>query len=345
MSMLSTPGRGLVLLGLVVALLPVLTGCGSRPAVIVNGTKITEAELNKRLRQQAGKQVLASLIETQIIRDAFKKAGLQVTQDDINQAIAESFGSMEAFQQRAAQAGINPDEFTKEVLEPRIMLEKLATKDVKYTDADVREYYAKHKEEYDVSQKVSFRLIAVPDKATADKVVAALKGGADFAAVVKQYSTDPGTRETGGLVPPTDPKTLRPPLGDILSSLKEGQYSQPTQAGSEWLVVKLEKQQPAEKRTYEQVKTEVLRDFLRSKLTPEAIMTLRSKLRQEAKVNVVSPEFQSLNEEFRPTPVPEFGPGGGQQSPAASGAPGAAAPAPPGAPPASAPATSAPPGG
>ncbi len=344
MSMLSTPGRGLVLLGLVVALLPVLTGCGSRPAVIVNGTKISEAELNKRLREQAGKQVLASLIETQIIRDAFKKAGLQITQDDINQAIVEGFGSTEAFQQRAAQAGINPDEFTKEVLEPRIMLEKLATKDVKYTDADVQEYYAKHKEQYDVSQKVSFRLIAVPDKATADKVMAALKGGADFAAVVKQYSTDPGTRETGGLVPPTDPKTLRPPLGDILSSLKEGQYSQPTQAGSEWLVVKLEKQQPAEKRTYDQVKTEVLRDFLRSKLTPEAIMTLRSKLRQEAKVNVVSPEFQSLNEEFRPTQVPEFGPEGAQSS-AAPGAPAASAPATSATPPAPAPASPAPPGG
>jgi foldase protein PrsA len=324
-------------------------GCGSRPAVIVNGAKITEAELNKRLRQQAGKQVLASLIETQIIRDAFKKQGLQITQDDINQAITEGFGSTEVFQQRAAQAGINPDEFTKEVLEPRIMLEKLATKDLKYTDADVQQFYEKHQDDYNVSQKVAFRLIAVPDKATADKVTAALKGGADFAAVVKQYSTDPGTRETGGLVPPTDPKALRPPLGDIINGLKEGQYSEPKQAGSEWLIVKLEKRQAAEKRTFDQVKTQVLRDYLRSKLTPDAIMALRNKLRQEAKVNVVSPEFQSLNEEFRPTPVPEFGAGGGQP-PAAPGQPGAATPpaptpAPPAAAPPAAPAAPAAPGG
>ena len=331
MSMLSKPGRGLVLFGLVVALLPVLMGCGSRPAAVVNGTKITEAELNKRLRESTGKQVLANLIETQIIRDAFIKVGLQITKEDTDQAIAESFGSMDAFRQRAAQAGINPEEFIKEALEPRIMLEKLATRDVTVTDVELQGFYTKNKVRYDVAEKITIRQCVVPDKATADKVVDALKKGGDFAAVVKQYSTDPGTRETGGLVPDIDASGIRPPLSDIVKQLKEGAYSEPLQVGTEWLVVKLEKRQGAEKRTFDQVKTEVQRDYLRDKLTPEVITALRTKLRTEAKVNVVAPEFQSLNEEFRPTQTPEFGGGAppGGAPPAAPGQPGAAAPAAP----------------
>jgi len=322
LSMLSKSGRGLVLCGLVVALLPVLMGCGSRPAAIVNGTKITEAELNKRLRDANGKQVLGNLIETQIIRDAFTEANLQVTKEDTDQAIAESFGSMDAFRQKAAQAGINPEDFIKEALEPRIMLEKLATHSLTVTDAELQDFYKKNKDKYDVSEKVTIRQCVVPDKATADKVTAALKGGADFPAVVKQYSTDPGTRETGGLISDIDISGVRPPLTDVLKDLKEDAYAEPLQLGGEYLIVKLEKRQSAEKRTFEQVKTQVQRDNLRAKLTPEAIMTLRNKLRGEAKINVVAPEFQSLNEEFRPTQIPEFGGG------APGGTPGSAPPAP-----------------
>lgn len=327
MSMLSNPGRGLVLFGLVVALLPVLAGCGSRPAAVVNGTKITEAELNKRLRESTGQQVLANLIETQIIRDAFTKAGLQITKEDTDQAIAESFGSMEAFRQRAAQAGINPEEFIKEALEPRIMLEKLATRDVSATDAELQEFYKKNQARYDVAERITIRQCVIPDKATADKVIAALKQGGDFATVVKQYSTDPGTRETGGLVSDINVSDVPPPLSDIVKNLKEGTYSDPIQMGNEWLVVKLEKRQAAEKRTFEQVKTQVQRDFLRSKLTPENIAALRDRLRSEARVNVVAPEFQSLNEEFRPTQTPDFDAGGmGGTAPAPPAAPGTTAP-------------------
>lgn len=332
MSMRYRHGRGLALAGLVVALISVLAGCGSRPAAIVNGVKITEAELNQRLRQEAGAKVLAAMIDAEIIKDAFEKANLQITEEDINQAIIEAFGSLDNFQRQTAQARVNAQEIIERGLKPRIMLEKLATKDLKYTDADLQQFYAKNKERYDIPEKVSVRRILVPDKAGADKVMAALKSGADFAAVVRQYSTDIATRETGGLLPAEIPvKEIPPEVRQVLDGLKEGQYSQPVPVGQEYMILKLEKRTPGQKQTFEQVKSAVARDFLRSKLTQQAILELRNRLRQQARVNVVAPEFQALNEEFRPTEVPEFGAGttaAPQTSPPAQTSPTAPAPGP-----------------
>jgi foldase protein PrsA len=319
--MLSKSGRGLVLAGLVVALLTVLVGCGSRPAAIVNGQKITENDLNKRLRATDGKQVLSQLIETRIVHDAFVKAGLTVTDEDVNEAITERFGSKEAFQQQAAQAGINTDQYIEDSIKPQIMMEKLATAGIKYTDADLQEFYQKNKDEYNVPERVTLRIILAPDKTTADKVMTALKGGANFASLVTQYSIDPKTRETGGLIPNLDLKQA-PELASPVNALKEGAYSQPIAVQDKWLIVKLEKRQAAETRTYDQVKTDVKRDFLRSKLDSSDVSTLRDKLHRDARVQVVAPEFQSLNEEFQSAKMPAFG---GKSAAGQPGKPGAAA--------------------
>ena len=326
MSMLSKSGRGLVLLGLVVALLTVLVGCGSRPAAIINGQKITENDLNKRLRQVDGKQVLTQLIETRIVKDAFTKAGLTITDEDVNQAITERFGTKETFQQQAAQAGINTEQYIEDSIKPQIMMEKLATAGIHITDADVQEFYEKNKDAYNVAEKVTLRVILAPDKATADKVITALKGGAAFATLVTQYSIDPKTRESGGLLPNFDLKQA-PELATAVGGLKEGGYSQPIAVQDKLLIVKLEKRTAAETRTYDQVKTEVKRDFLRSKLDSSDIATLRDKMNREAKVQIVAPEFQSLNEEFQSTKMPAFG-----NKPGAAGQPGKAGAAPGGAP-------------
>lgn len=302
-----------------------LTGCGSRPAAFVNGTKITEGDFTKRLREEAGAPILAGMIDEILIRDAFQAAGLTLTPEEVNQTLQDNFGSPEQFEQWAAQNEMDPDNYRERVVEPKMMLDKLATKDVVVTDEDLKAFYQEHQQRYDVPDRVSLRQILVPQKADADKVMAALKGGADFATVVRQYSMDAQTRETGGLVPDIPVQTLPQPLDEVLANLKEGEYSQPLDVGRAWLIIKLEKRTAGEKRTLAQVESQVRDDYLQSKRSQQAVLDLRKQLRQEAKVQIIAEELQSLQELYRNMEVPAVAP---------APTPGAEQPSPEAAPPA-----------
>ncbi len=320
MSTLRLPTR--LLLGLAAGLLVLGAGCGSRPAAIVNGTKITEADLTQQLRRAYGPQTLSTLIDQQIIQDAFKAAELTLTQEDINAAIEGQFGNYQQFQQMATQQGIDPEDYIERVVKPPLMLEKLATKDVEVNDQVLKEFYTQNKSRYDQPEMINVSVVATSTKADAEKALAALKGGADFPTVVRQYSIDPRSRESGGQMPPMPVNQAPEEIVAAVKGLKDGEHSGAKQMQSLWMIVKLDKRTPAQKFTFDQVKSKVEKDYRGSKLTQETMVALRDKLRREARVAVVDAEFQMLNEEYRSAEVPEFGAEG--LTPAASGTPAAA---------------------
>jgi hypothetical protein len=93
-------------------------------------------------------------------------------------------------------------------------------------------------------QLLAQKLVAALDTATADRAQAALdqlKGGADFAAVAKQYSDDPDTREKGGEFGyPIDRTTrnINPQTTDELFRLQPGQFSDIITVGTSLQIVK-----------------------------------------------------------------------------------------------------------
>lgn len=314
-------------------LLLVLVGCGSRPAAIVNGTKISESDLNARLRKEAGARVLTNMIDAQIIKDAFAASKLTLSDQDVQEYIADSFGSPEQFQQQTQAQGVDPNEYIELVIKPTIMLMKLATKDLNVSDEALRKFYSQNKERFNQPETVTFRIIACPTKEAAAKALEALKGGAAFDKVVTQYSLDPNTRQTGGLAPPAPVSQLPPEFRAALSGLKEGQMSDVKPLGQGvWGILKVEKRTPAQTFTFEQVKSRVEKAYRGTQITGERMQALQSKLRREAKVAVVASDLQALNEEFRPAEIPQFGAeatggapatGAAPASPATSAAPAA----------------------
>lgn len=253
----------------------------------------------ERLRDEAGAPVLAAMIDELLIREAFEAAGLTLTPEDLNKTLEDNFGSLQQFQQWAAQNEVDPDDYVQRVIEPKMILAQLVTKDVVVTDEALKAFYQEHRGVFDVPDRVTLRQILVSQKADADKAMAALKGGADFATVVRQYSMDAPTRETGGLISDLAVQALPQPLGEIVMNLKEGEYSPPVDVGQAWLIIKLEKRTPGEKRSFEQVRSQVEEAFLRSKRSQQAILELRQELREQAKVQIVAAEFQSLQELYR----------------------------------------------
>jgi foldase protein PrsA len=89
-------------------------------------------------------------------------------------------------------------------------LYKKVTEDVKVTDKEIEDFYKKNKSQYEQAATREVRHILVKTKAEADRIYDQLKGGADFAAIAKQKSLDPGSKSNGGKLTVSRGQTVAP---------------------------------------------------------------------------------------------------------------------------------------
>jgi foldase protein PrsA len=122
-------------------------GC-SKTIATVNGEKITQAELNERLMQQAGQQVLNQIITEKLILQEARKKNIQIEAKDINQQIEEikkQFPDEATFQQNLAENNMTLD-YLKSQIELELIVKKLLQKEIEVTDKEVEDYYKQNKD-------------------------------------------------------------------------------------------------------------------------------------------------------------------------------------------------------
>ncbi len=139
----------------------------------------------------------------------------------------------------------------------------------KITDSEIKARYESvvatfGKEEYKPA------VIAVADEATANTVLAAVKGGQPFAELARQYGIG-ATKATGGempwvsfKLPLTEGNThgVPMPLAQVITGLAPGATApQPLQAGDGWLIVRLESKRPMQVPTYDAAKEDIRRQL------------------------------------------------------------------------------------
>jgi peptidyl-prolyl cis-trans isomerase C len=115
--------------------------------------------------------------------------------------------------------------------------------------------------------EVHARHILVNDEATAKKIIAELQKGADFAALSKQYSKDPGASAQGGDLGFFKKSDMVPEFADAAFALKDKEISPvPVKSQFGWHVI-----QTLERRTTPPPSYEQVRDELRQQLVQAAI--------------------------------------------------------------------------
>ena len=139
----------------------------------------------------------------------------------------------------------------------------------------VRTYYDRHASDFATPSMVQFREIFVVRAETAAKVLGALKGGADFAAVVKEYS-ETANRESGGQVGPLAFEDIPEELALALRNLRPGQASGLLPVAGGYMVLKLERVLPPQSPSLEQVE-----GLVRSHLAEEACQARMEQMEQE----------------------------------------------------------------
>lgn len=148
------------------------------------------------------------------------------------------------------------------------------------TDAALHARYDKDIAGKPGEEEVHAKHILVDSEDQAKKIIADLKGGADFAALAKQYSKDPGAAQQGGDLGFFKKDEMVPEFATAAFAMKPGQVAdQPVHTQFGWHVIMVVERRPAEAPSFEQAKEE-----LRQKLIQEGVRKAVAEARAEVPV-------------------------------------------------------------
>jgi parvulin-like peptidyl-prolyl isomerase len=191
-------------------------------------------------------QYVAYLVELEEFRQAAEELGVSVTDEDVDKAeqelIKSRFDGKRAAYEKALEAqGFSAEQYREKALAVSALSKKIfdeVTKGVKVTDQEILAYYTQNQSQYGTPESRDVRHILIAEKsgdgkvdfaaskAKADDIYAQLEDGADFAALAKSSSADPGSKESGGKLTISRGQTV-PEFDKISFELDTGELSKP----------------------------------------------------------------------------------------------------------------------
>lgn len=178
------------------------------------------------------------------------------------------------------------DEFKKKLALARtkLLMEALLQNEAKtaVTDDAMKKVYADAIKDVGNEQEVSARHILVESEDDAKAISAELKKGGDFAAIAKEKSKDPGSKDTGGDLGFFTKDQMVPEFAEAAFKLDKGQVSDPVKSQFGWHVIRVDDKRAKQPPTFEQVKDQI-ENFVQRKAQAELIQ----KLRADAKIEKI----------------------------------------------------------
>jgi foldase protein PrsA len=251
--------------------------------------------------QNVQTQYVAFLVQREEFEKEADELGIEVTQKDVDKEVQEFIKSRYEGDRKAAEKALDEQGFTFEAFEETIRTSVLAqklfnglTKDVKVEEAEILAYYQQNLQaQYQTPESRDVRHILISEKkqgeevdfpkskAEADRIYAELKGGGDFAALAKENSDDPGSKDTGGKLSITRGQTV-PEFDKTAFELEQGAISQPV------------------KTTYGYHIIEALSAVRKAKTTPIAKVraSIRTTLLQEKKTAFMTDWVEDLTKKY-----------------------------------------------
>jgi foldase protein PrsA len=179
-------------------------------------------------------QAVAHLVQKVELEQAAEEMGIEVTDEDVDkrldQVIKQYYGGDEKkFDKQLKEQKVSKER-VREDIRGQLVSEKIyneVTKGVKATDAEVQSFYNENKANYQQGASREVRHILVKTKALADDVRAQLTpNGSNFAALARKYTTDTGSKATGGQLSITKGQTVSE-FDKVAFALKTRAISQP----------------------------------------------------------------------------------------------------------------------
>jgi foldase protein PrsA len=304
----------LVLIIVVALLLSSFNGCSrqssapkdtSKQLASVNNTSITENALNTRVSifklfygssidtPQTRGTILDQLIEEVLLIQEAARQNVKVKPEDLTaeftlfmDQLKLQFADAATMDKELKEAKLTEADF-KTFLDRYLTIQGLyakATEKVVVTDSDVSKYYEEHKAEFVEEESVRARHILVETKEEAQKLLAQVKAGKDFASLAKEFSKDPGSKDDGGELPRFGRGEMYEEFETAAFALSPGQLSGVVNTPAGFHIIRLEEKFPEKQLSLDEVKDQI-KEMLLEERRGEAFDKIIADLQSKAKIN------------------------------------------------------------
>jgi len=278
-----------------------------RVVAVVNGEIITlsdlqreEARNKKAERKLDESNILEDMIDRKLQIAAAKRAGIDVTDKELAEAIADitKRNNMDAkqFETALAKEGLSLDQYKVELKE-QMTLSRIFNKYVRSTiavdEAEARAFYQKNIKNYILPEEIHVRQIflplpenALPDKINAiekkaQEVYTRAKNGEDFIRLVREVSEGVTVSQDGDLGFMQRAQVVAE-IAEAIRLLKPGEITQPFLSAGGYNIIRLEEVRSPVK-PYEKVKDEIMGMLYQQKMEYTYRSWLQS-LRSESQI-------------------------------------------------------------
>ena len=261
----------------------------AKPFLLQVQLKVPPGPQQAAAESQVLKELIQKVIDEELEGQAAEKAKITVSAEELDAAIqnvaqAQGLTTTELVREARVRSGMTEQEYRgeirRQILEGK-MLQLRVKGRIRITEEDVKAMYdrslrdERKQREYHPSWLVLRILPGSSAEALAERRALAAdlarraRKGEDFPTLVKSYSDDSATRDSGGDLGIRAPQAnkaaaaakravLAPELESVAMTLEPGEVSEPVEAGDALVILKLGTRQASRYTTYEAAKQEML---------------------------------------------------------------------------------------
>jgi peptidyl-prolyl cis-trans isomerase C len=261
------------------------------------GQVLSESKRDLAEAQLLDRLVISKLLVNRANEEDKKRA--RTAADKFVANTKQQAGSDESFQRQLSAMNFTPEQFDAQVLE-RAVCEEVVDRElrsrVNITDEQLKKFYEENGEQFERPETVraAHILLSTRDTVTGqevseetkkekrqqiDKILERVKKGEDFASLVREYSDDPGSKNTRGEYTFARGQFRNPEFESAAFALKTNQISGVVTTAFGFHIIKLYERMPAQKLELAKVKDD-LKDGLsrrevQDKLLPDYLKSLK----------------------------------------------------------------------
>lgn len=244
-----------------------------------------EAMKNEQL--QSGMTIGETVLQKMLIDQIFEHSyGGQVSDDEIDaelEEVAEQYGGIEEYEEIIKAQGMDLSAFKKDI-RLTLLIQEAIKDHVEITDEEIEEAYE------DMKPDATVQHILVEDEELAKDLIEQLEDGADFAELVAEHTTDPGSMDTEGTYSFNEGEMV-PEFEEAAFALEEGETtSEPVQSDHGYHVIRrLELDYAPLDEQLEDLETVIIDGYTQDQ---EFMVELVSELAEKANVQIADDELK-----------------------------------------------------